>query len=60
MKGTNPTMEARALSETVGTSDLDKMLNDYIKPAFIRLNSQNRQKAMDMINQMVSDQDNDD
>lgn len=60
MQGQLPTAEARPLAETVGVSDLEQMLRDYVKPAFIRLNAANRQKALEIINKMVSDQDEDD
>lgn len=60
MQGQLPTAEARPLSENVGTMDIDKMLTTYVKPAFIKLSDANKQKALDMISKMVSDQDEDD
>ncbi len=55
MNGKLPTMEARPLSETVGTSDLDQMLNEYVKPAFLRLPAEKRQAAIDMLNKMAEE-----
>lgn len=56
MNGQLPTMEARPLVETVGTSDLDQMLREYVKPAFLRLSSENRKKAVAMIEKMAADE----
>lgn len=55
MNGQTPTMESRPLSETVGTSDLDKMLHEYVKPAFLRLPADKRQAAIDMLNKMADE-----
>lgn len=60
MQGQLPTAQARPLSETIGTSDVEKMLREYVEPAFLKLNDANKQKAIDAINKMVSDQDEDD
>lgn len=55
MNGNTPTMEARPLSETIGTSDIDKMLHEYVKPAFHRLPAEKRQAAIDMLNKMADE-----
>jgi len=55
MNGQTPTMESRPLSETVGTSDLDKMLNDYVKPAFLRIPQEKRQAAIAMLTKMADE-----
>lgn len=53
MQGQLPTAESRSLTETIGTTDIDKMLHDYVKPAFIRLSADDQQKAIDYINQLA-------
>lgn len=60
MQGQLPTAQARPLSENIGTSDVEKMLREFVTPAFLKLNDANKQKAIDAINKMVSDQDEDD
>lgn len=53
MNGQTPTMTARPLSESVGTSDIDQMLREYVTPAFLRIPAEKRQAAIDMLNKMA-------
>jgi hypothetical protein len=50
-----PVAQARPLSETVGTSDLDQMLRDYVKPSFLRMSADKRQKAIEVLKQMAEE-----
>jgi len=50
-----PVAAARLLSEGAPESDIDKMLHDYVKPAFLKMSSENQKKAIDMINQMAQE-----
>lgn len=54
MMGQLPTAESRPLTETAGTNDIDKMLHDYVKPAFLKLSADDQQKAIDFINALVA------
>ncbi len=53
MRGQNPTAEARPLSENIAVSDIDQMLNDYVKPAFLKMSDENKQKAIELLKQMA-------
>ena len=50
-----PAAEARPLSEAagVGVSDIDQMLREYVKPSFLRMSPEKRQKAIEVLKQMA-------
>jgi hypothetical protein len=50
-----PVLEARPLTEDAPESDIDKMLHDYVKPTFIRMSAEKRQKAIDVLKQMAEE-----
>ncbi len=53
MRGQNPTAEARPLSENIAVSDIDQMLHDYVKPAFLKMSDEQKQKAIEMLAKMA-------
>lgn len=55
MNGQLPTAQSRPLSETIGTTDIDKMLHDYVKPKFLKMTPDNRQKVLDYIDTLAED-----
>lgn len=55
MKGQNPTAEARPLSENVATSDIDQMLNEYVRPSFLKMSDEKRKSAVEMLAKMAAE-----
>lgn len=53
MTGQIAVAESRPLSETIATTDIDKMLHDYVKPAFVKMSPDQQKQAIDMLNKMT-------
>ncbi len=50
-----PILEARTLTEEAPPSDIDKMLHEYVKPSFLRMNGEKQKKAIAMLKQMAEE-----
>ncbi len=55
MRGQEPTAEARSLSESVATNNIDEMLNQYVKPSFLKMSDEKRKAAIEMLNKMAAE-----
>ncbi len=50
-----PIAEAKSLSEMNAGGDIDQMLNDYVKPAFLKMSPSQIQQTIDYIKKLTED-----